>query len=228
MSLFAMVGAGVPVAGLTQGNVMNETFTNGGTQLTWTTTSSPADGVALLGSPIAALGSYGGTSTWAVGTTRPSAYWDKGAASSTTTYFRFFFYISAVGLGSTDYATCFAVGETTDPLSLSQAFSLNVLDTSGTYGVRVNNGSTNTAIQNISTGTWYRIEVKWISNSASCLARIYTASTGVQIGTDTTFTSSATQNFRYIHRGTLFCDNTKGWTVQHDGFGADTTNWLGQ
>lgn len=215
-------------ANLTMGNVLNESFEGTGYETnTWAETSSPDEDAALLGSPISKLGSQCFTSVWPTNTTRPSAYFDFGSVSTTTTYFRFFFYILSTGIGSTDYSGLWAVGESTDPLATSQSFSLNVLNTAGQLGLRVYNGTAQTAIQNISAGTWYRVEVRWVSNGAST-ARIYTASNGQQIGSDTSFNSSASQDFRYLHIGTLFGDNTKGWTIQIDGIGISTTDWLGE
>lgn len=216
-----------PAGGCTvaSGNVFNESFEGTGYEnASWTETGTPDEDAALLGtSPCSGLGSQAFTCVYPTAGTRQWIKRDLGASSQVTAWFRFYFYVSSESLASTDRTTLFSLSEIDFG---NEALGIEVRDNAGQLTVRAG-GTTSSTAQDISLGTWYRAEAKWVYNSASgSIFRLYNAA-GTQIGTDATFTTTTNER-RYMGLGIVTGDNTQAITAQFDGFGVSTVDWLGQ
>jgi hypothetical protein len=217
-------GAAAPSCTVATGSLFNESFEGTGYENTWAETSTPDEDYALPGtSPCSGLGAQGLRANYS-GTPVFSKL-DLGSLHAETLYVRGYFYIASESFGLAEEANVFMASE--DDPSTYQRFFLVIGEDGDDQLYCSALKLTESTKQPITTGEWYRWEVKAIKGD-NCVFRLYNASTGTQIGTDSMFNAPGNADVRYFWAGAVSADNSNGLDITHDGIGVDNVDYLGQ
>lgn len=218
-------GGGCTVA---SGDVFNEGFEGTGYDEvgsgSWSETTNPDEDVAIPSSPCSGLGSQALRSN--VSTSTSYTTYNVGSGTTSDRYFRCYVY-----LDSTDMAVdnnvhiihCQSSGGT-------RAFTVRWTNVTGQgYGFDMIGTTFSANIGGAQLDTWYRVEVKWVNNNAADATelKVYTASTGVQLGSTVTVDTGNVSLQHYI-LGVFSNPGTKAYDFYYDGFGVSSTGYLGQ
>lgn len=219
-------GCGVTIA---QGDIVNQDFSGASAPSGWTSSGSGtlAYGVSNPNATPCQLTNAVLHASWS-GTALPYSYWDKGAYSCATYYFRFYFYVgsSAMGTSAGNFIDIFDADEATAGEGNDFRCCLLQQATSSSLGFFVQfAGGTASSTNNISTGGWYRGEVQYVNNGTVAV-KLYDAS-GTQIGTTYTGTSANNKCFRFISTGVVLHNNTASADVYVTGVGVSSAGFLG-
>jgi hypothetical protein len=225
---FALVSSKKAASGCTvnSGNQINESW-EGSDTLTWTDTGTVDRSHALASpSPCSGLGSECVEVNWDGSATRPFTTHDRGGLLNSTLYFRFYFYIVSHNLASGEDMSLFSAGESATP-NVNTMFFVKFHNTAGQLSISAKTSASETAQINISSATWYRVELKYIVNSTGGSEfKLFDAS-GSQV--DTTKNWDTVNNiWQYTHVGIPILQDPKAFQVQVDGLGDSDTGYLGQ
>jgi hypothetical protein len=217
------VGGGGGGCTVATGSVANESFEPTGYTLTWTETSNPNEDASLPGtSPCSGLGSQCLFSSVTTGTSY--ATWDSGSGTTSTRYFRTYFYIASEGLADDDNLWVVHAENSGG----DRAFTIRVQQTIG-VGLVLNAIGSNFSADSsaLSTATWYRLEIKWVNNSTGGTEMKIYDSGGSQVGSTVTWNTDTTQ-FQKLSLGVFSNGAAKAIDIYFDGLGIDATGYLGQ
>lgn len=218
---------------IASGDVFNETFEGTGYSAAgWTEGSgTPNEDSAIPGTPPAGSGSQCLTITKSSAT----EHWtrnDTGATSAADRYYRFYLYVTSESISNTDITSCFLLDSTTTHESVASpwGFMLALYQSGGVFGLQgFSQGPTLLGGQvTLSTATWYRVEVRFAPNVATTGYQLKVFdSGGTQVGSTQSGTAPNVDP-RYYYLGTVASDNSAAITFSVDGFGVNSTGFLGQ
>lgn len=205
-----------------------QTATTGYERSGWTTAiGSPnpaADTISLTSSKPTGACNQGLSFAYAGDTTYGAAVWDNGSSMGGTAYFRFYLYVSAEGVDDGQIVSVFDVWRGYTYTVGNAVGHVRVTQTSGQLQIYGYSGfpSTSTAI-NISTGQWYRVELKLVANGAAGTSEIK-----VDGGAAQTFQADSYTTLQSFGAGVNIASPTSATiTVYYDLIAVSTSDYPG-
>jgi len=160
----------------TSGSVLNEGFEGTGYENTgWTETGTPnEDANCPAGGPTGSC-----TSCLRATSTAASDYHyilRNPNRGSTTTYYRFWFYLNAESLANNELAYIFYVGQSNSSYLTAPLIRIYIKDESGTLNVYAASSGGAYPLGSVTTGTWHYITINAAVNSSSASSQLDTGS----------------------------------------------------